>query len=75
MSQKPMVDRLKQELAGRAQVIRIDVRSASGQELAESLGLEMVPTFIIFDKSGTEIWRKVGLTNRQKLLSRIDPLI
>lgn len=75
MSQKPMVNRLKQELAGRAQAIRIDVRSASGHELADSLGLEMVPTFIIFDKSGTEIWRKVGLTNRQKLLSRIDPLI
>ena len=56
MSQKPRVDRLKQELAGRAQVIRIDVRSAGGQELAESLGLEMVPTFITFDKSGAEIW-------------------
>lgn len=75
MSQKPMVDRLEKELAGRAQVIRIDVRSENGHGLAESLGLEMVPTFILFDKSGAEIWRKVGPVNRKELLSRIEPLI
>lgn len=73
MALKPMVDRLEKELADGAQVLRIDVRSDSGRKLAQSLGLVMVPTFIVFDKSGTEVWRKVGLANRQELLSHLEP--
>ena len=54
------MDGLEQELQGRLAVVRIDVQSAAGRELAPEFGFRYTPTFIFFDAQGLELWREVG---------------
>lgn len=72
---KPIVDRLEKELEERVEVVRIDVHGKNGRKLAAELDLEMVPAFIVLDKSGEETWRKVGLASRRELLAHIESLL
>ena len=57
---KPAVDRLEKELHGQLVVRRVDIQSAEGRNLASQFGIEATPTFIFFDKAGTEQWRSAG---------------
>ena len=40
-------------------VIRVDVQSAEGKEIARQYG-SFTPTFVFFDPQGEEVWRAVG---------------
>ncbi len=57
---KPVVDGLEKELKGKLLVIRLNIQEPVGRELAPLYGFEYTPTFIFFDKNGTEVWRSVG---------------
>lgn len=52
LSGKPVVDGLENEFAGRAHVLRVDLLSDTGRELAGRYGVDFVPAFVIFDTSG-----------------------
>ncbi len=54
------MDGLEQELSGQLKIIRIDVQSPVGRELAPLYGFQFTPTFIYFDAQGVERWREVG---------------
>jgi thioredoxin-related protein len=57
---KPVVDGLEEEMSGRLDVIRVDIHTVGGRELADQMGFEYTPTFILFRADGTELWRQVG---------------
>ena len=71
----PMLDLLEKELADEIGVIRINVQTRNGTRMAENLCLDFVPTFIVLNKDGMEIWRKVGLASRRMLQAQIEPLL
>lgn len=68
---KPVVDRLGQELEGRAEVIRIDVMSRLGNTLAQRYGVRAIPTFLLFDGNGQVIYTQVGIPNRAAILEAV----
>jgi thioredoxin-related protein len=57
---KPVVDRLEQEMGDGLEIIRINLQSEAGHELAAAYNFEATPTFIYFDSQGNELWRQVG---------------
>jgi len=62
------VDRLEAELGSKGlQVIRLNVQDPAGREMSERLRAMGVPTFILFDASGREVWRQVGVIDPQKV--------
>jgi hypothetical protein len=58
------VDGLEREMAGRLEVIRLDLDTPAGRELGRRWSLRFTPSFILFDAAGREAWRGTG---------RLDP--
>lgn len=56
---KPVVDGIERKLSGELLVVRLNVQEAAGSELAAQYGASYTPTFILFDRQGTEVWRSV----------------
>ena len=62
------MDRLEAELGSKGlQVIRLNVQDPAGREMSERLRAMGVSTFILFDASGREVWRQVGVIDPQKV--------
>lgn len=68
----PVVDQLKELVAGQAQIVQIDIDKY--QEAANEAGVDATPTFILF-KDGKEIWRHAGEIEGQILLEKIQNAI
>jgi thioredoxin 1 len=56
----PLVDDIEQQFSGRLHVIRVDLQSQVGRELAPAYNFEFTPTFVFFDAQGNEQWRQIG---------------
>lgn len=63
--QGPILDGVKQEIGGHADIIKIDVDKT--QALAAQLGIRSVPT-LIFSKKGEVVWRYSGIAQHDELL-------
>lgn len=57
---KPVVDGLEDEYEGRAVVLRADLRSETGREVAGRYGIDVVPSFVVFDASGEVVFSENG---------------
>ena len=57
---KPIVDRLEKELAGKVVVLRLNVNKKVGMDTAALYDIRSVPTFVVFDDYGRELWRQRG---------------
>jgi len=68
------VDGLERELSGRAQVIRLDVMSATGRQAARNYGVRGLPTFLLFDGQGQIAYRQAGLISRERVREIITEL-
>jgi len=69
---KPAVDRLEERETDRLKVIRVNVQDPSGRELGERFGMTFTPTFILFDRQGSEIWRTVGMLDSEAVSALLD---
>ncbi len=61
------MDGLEQELAGKLNVVRINIQEPVGRELAPVYDFEYTPTYIFFDARGQELWRTIGEIDPQKV--------
>ena len=66
------MDGLEAEFEGHLRVIRVDVQSADGKEVARKYG-SFTPTFVFFDPQGEEVWRAVGLIDAEKVRQSMGP--
>jgi thioredoxin-related protein len=64
---KPVVDRLEEELEGRAEVLRVNAFSRLGGSLAGRYGVRGVPTLLVFDGNGQVVYAQTGLPDRQAI--------
>lgn len=71
---KPVVDGIEREVASQARVVRIDVNSRQGSELAQRFGVRGVPTLLVFDGSGSVVLSQVGRLNRLEVTNAIAHL-
>jgi len=70
---KPVVDRLEAELNDHLLVLRVDIQSNDGGNLAERVGFKYTPTFILYDSDGEEIWRSVGRLDPDLVRQFVNP--
>ena len=54
---RPVVDDYAAELGDSFNIMRVDIHSEAGRELRERYTFSYTPEFILFDSSGSEIWR------------------
>ena len=72
LSARSIVDGVERDLGPAALVIRINRHTPVGRELADHLGLRMVPSFVVYDEQGGERLRHDGgLPNRQALIAAL----
>lgn len=64
----PVVEEVKEELEGVAQVVQLDVDKE--QEFANEAGVQGIPTFIVY-KDGKEMWRQSGEMEGSALLEAV----
>ncbi len=67
------MDGLEQELSGKLEIIRINLQSPVGRELAPVYGFQLTPTFIYFDAQGNELWREVGSLDPDRVRQTLGP--
>ena len=68
-----MVDGLERELAGRAQVVRLNIAEPAGAEAQARFGTTKVPAIILLDTNGVEQYHTEGkLPRRQAILDALD---
>lgn len=66
---EPIVEQVKELLAGKAEVVQIDIDKY--QEAASEAGVNATPTFILF-KDGKEVWRHAGEIDGEVLLAKVQ---
>jgi thiol-disulfide isomerase/thioredoxin len=71
---KPVVDRLEQELDGQAEVVRINLMSRMGLDLARRYGVRASPTLLVFDGSGAVVYTEAGIPSQQAVLEAVSGL-
>ena len=68
----PIVAQVKEKLADRAKVVQLDIDK--NQALADELGVEGVPTFIVY-KDDNEVWRGSGEMPESELLNQVQAFL
>jgi len=64
----PVLEGLKKEYAGRMQVDFIDVNR--NPEAGKRYGVTLIPTQVLFDASGKELWRHEGFISKEDILAK-----
>lgn len=61
---KPIVNGIEQDYGTRLQVVHLDARNPDNRAVAAQIGVQMTPTYVLFDAQGKEVWRSSGTVNR-----------
>jgi hypothetical protein len=65
------VNGIEKDLTGRARVVRLNILSRLGGEVAASCGVRAVPTTIVLDGAGNVTYRQEGLPSRKKVVEAV----
>ena len=68
----PILEELKKEYAGRADIVFIDVRKDPAQ--AGKYGIRAIPTQIFFDADGKEVHRNTGFIDKKRIVEVLKRL-
>ena len=71
----PILEELKEEYKGRAEVIFIDVWDKANKEKAAAFKIRGIPTQIFFDKKGQEVYRHIGFLDKDSMVARLNELL
>ncbi|MBU0491908.1 MAG: hypothetical protein KKB13_08670 [Chloroflexi bacterium] len=69
-----MVDGLERDLGDAARVIRLDVFTPVGQQLAARYGVRGVPTLVVVDSTGSVVQVQAGLPDVGAIKTAVDEL-
>lgn len=68
---QPVVDRLKDDYAGRITFVELDA-NGDGETAFEAGQLPGHPAFVIMQPDGRELWRGFGLVEESDLITALD---
>jgi thioredoxin 1 len=68
----PILEELKREYAGRADIIFIDVYKDPSQ--VKRYGIRAIPTQIFFDREGREVFRHTGFMDKRRIVDELAKL-
>ena len=66
------MDRLEFQLKNKLTVIRLNISSNLGEVIKNRYNSGVVPTFIMFDRDGNEIWRTIGTVPKLEQVTMVD---
>ena len=66
------MDGLERDLAGRLQVVSLDIHDPAGRQVGGQFGLDFTPSYVLFDAAGVEVWRKVGVLNAVEVIGQLQ---
>ncbi len=66
----PILEELKREYQGRAEVVFIDVHEKP--EMAKPFAVMAIPTQVVYDRQGKELFRHVGFVDKKALQEQLD---
>jgi thiol-disulfide isomerase/thioredoxin len=64
---KPKVDRLEEDIAGQADLLRLNVKAEVGRRLASSWGVRGIPVFFVFDGAGDVAYAQAGAPDTEAI--------
>jgi thioredoxin-related protein len=65
------VNGLKEELAGKVDVVHLSLVSRAGREVGSRYGIRIVPTSLLFDSTGELLTRVDGVPKKEQLSAKI----
>ncbi len=68
---KPVVDRIEEQLAGEAQVLRLDVLNEVGGEAIDRYGIRGLPTLLVLDGCGRVVATYSGIPNAERVVEAV----
>jgi hypothetical protein len=71
---KPIVDGIEKDLKGKADVVRLNMVTRVGREIASRYGVPVVPTILILDCDGKVTYRQSGMPDRREVVARATDL-
>ena len=66
----PLLEELKAEYKGRAEVLFIDVYAKPG--IAKPFAIRAIPTQIVYDRQGKEVFRHLGFLEKNAMKEQLD---
>ena len=72
---KPVVDGLEKKLAGKADVVRLNVMSDVGQQAAQQYGVRGVPALVVVDGNGQAVFGQAGIPRSGQVIEQVETLI
>jgi len=69
---RPILKEIGKEVAGKAEVLVIDVYKYP--HLAREYKIQLIPTLVFFDAKGKEVFRQVGMMEKEKILSKLKEI-
>ncbi|MGQ9559712.1 MAG: thioredoxin domain-containing protein [Candidatus Oleimicrobiaceae bacterium] len=69
---KPILDELKEEYKGRANILIVDVYQH--RRLARQLQVRVIPTQVFFDGKGKAFWRHEGFLSKAEIVEKLKEL-
>jgi thioredoxin 1 len=68
----PILEELKFQYAGKADILFIDVWKVPAQ--AKIYGIQTIPTQIFFDEKGREVFRHIGFMDKKRIVDILSKL-
>ena len=65
------MDGIERDLKGKADVVRLNLMSKVGREVASRYRVQAVPTIVILDADSQEIYRHMGMPDRREVVAQI----
>jgi len=69
---RPVLKEIEKEYTGKAKVLVIDVYKY--QTLARDYKIQLLPTLVFFDSKGKEVFRQVGLMEKEKIKAKFKEI-
>ena len=66
------MDGIEKDLKGKAEVVRLNMLSKVGREVASRYDVPAVPTILILDADSKVIYRHTGMPDRQEVVAQIS---
>lgn len=74
LSAKPVVDGIERAMRGQGVMARANIQTPAGRALRERHAIRLVPTLVLFDGAGREVWRHEGFPDRAETLEQVRAL-
>lgn len=72
LAAKPIVHGIEKDLQGKAHVVRLNMLSKEGREIAGRYDVQGLPNLVVLDGTGKVIYRKNGIPDRKAVVTLLS---